>query len=50
MNEQTKWWDELFTGPISLGLNKERLAELEEETFIYFSTDEQNEELTTRHS
>lgn len=39
MNETTKWWDEIFTGPMALGINKERLAELEEESFIYFQAD-----------
>lgn len=44
MNETAKWWDEVFTGPMALGINKERLAELEEETFIYFQNDQLTEE------
>ena len=34
MNQTTNWWEDLFQGPISLGLNKDRLTELEEEQFI----------------
>lgn len=43
MNQTTNWWEDLFQGPISLGLNKERLTELEEEQFIYFASTEDTE-------
>ncbi|EPD52033.1 hypothetical protein MHH33_12575 [Paenisporosarcina sp. FSL H8-0542] len=37
------WWEPIFSGNLSLGINKERLAELEEESFIYFNEIEQIE-------
>ncbi|WP_342525986.1 hypothetical protein MKY84_10680 [Chryseomicrobium sp. FSL W7-1435] len=49
MNETRNWWEEVFTGPISLGLNKEKMAELEEEQFIYFAATQEQEEIP-RHS
>ena len=30
------WWEEIFEGNLSLGINKERMTELEEENFLYF--------------
>lgn len=50
MNETANWWEEVFTGPMSLGLNKERLNELQEESFIYFQSDTTIEETASRHS
>lgn len=49
MNETRNWWEEVFTGPISLGLNKDRMLELEEEQFIYFSQIDESDDLQ-RHS
>lgn len=37
------WWEPIFSGKLSLGINKERLSELEEESFIYFNDTEENE-------
>ncbi len=37
------WWEPIFSGNLSLGINKERLSELEEESFIYFNDTEENE-------
>ncbi|MCZ8536522.1 MULTISPECIES: hypothetical protein [Paenisporosarcina] len=37
------WWEPIFSGNLSLGINKERLAELEEESFIYFNDKEEIE-------
>ncbi|MER2260688.1 MAG: hypothetical protein ABS934_01655 [Psychrobacillus sp.] len=40
MTETQTWWEPIFQGPMSIGLNKERLQnELEEETFLYFQQD-----------
>lgn len=30
------WWEDVFEGNLSLGINKERLNELEDENFLYF--------------
>lgn len=42
MTETETWWEPIFTGAFALGLNRERMNELEEESFLYF-TEEQSE-------
>ncbi len=39
------WWEPIFSGRLSLGINKDRLNELEEEAFIYFDDTEEDETL-----
>jgi len=39
------WWEEVFEGHLALGINKERLSELEEESFLYFEHEEIKDEL-----
>ncbi|MEK4629771.1 MAG: hypothetical protein ABS944_00010 [Solibacillus sp.] len=43
------WWGEIFSGPLSIGLNEQKLQQLEDESFLYFDefaatlhNDEQN--------
>jgi len=36
MTTTETWWETIFEGDLSLGINKERSAELEEENFLYF--------------
>ncbi len=36
MTTTETWWEEIFEGHLSLGINKERMTELEEENFLYF--------------
>lgn len=38
------WWEDVFEGHLSLGLNKERLDELEDENFLYFEEKEVDHE------
>ncbi len=38
------WWEEIFEGNLSLGINKERITELEEENFLYFEEEEVEEQ------
>lgn len=40
MTTTETWWEEIFEGNLSLGINKERLDELEEENFLYFEVEE----------
>ena len=40
MTTTETWWEEIFEGNLSLGINKERLTELEEENFLYFEVAE----------
>lgn len=44
MTETETWWEPIFKGAIALGLNKERLNELEEESFLYFTEEKQEME------
>ena len=30
------WWGEIFLGPLSIGLNEQKIAQLEDESFLYF--------------
>ena len=36
---ETTWWEPIFTGAFELGLNKDRINEIEEESFLYFKED-----------
>lgn len=36
MNEQTNWWEPIFSGELEVGINKERVMETESEDFLYF--------------
>lgn len=40
MTETETWWEPIFTGAFALGFNKERMNELEEESFLYFKEDQ----------
>lgn len=39
MTATETWWENLFEGDLSLGIDPERLVELEDETFLYFKAD-----------
>jgi hypothetical protein len=36
MGKQTSWWEPIFSGELEVGLNKDKLDDLEQETFLYF--------------
>lgn len=38
MNEQTNWWEPIFSGQLEVGLNKEKLENIEQESFLYFDS------------
>lgn len=38
MEKQTNWWEPIFSGELEVGLNKERLEDLDQETFLYHET------------
>ena len=44
MTTTEAWWEEIFEGNLSLGINKDRFAELEDEDFLYFRVEETKEE------
>ncbi|MGI2327400.1 hypothetical protein [Planococcus sp. YIM B11945] len=37
MNDHTNWWEPIFSGELEVGLNKNRLDDMEQETFLYFN-------------
>ncbi len=39
MNEHTHWWEPLFTGQLEVGVNKEKLENLTEESLLYYAED-----------
>ncbi|WP_195891646.1 hypothetical protein MHH70_07710 [Metasolibacillus sp. FSL H7-0170] len=42
------WWEAIFSGPLSIGINEQKLLELEDESFLYFTMPPlQQEELQT---
>ena len=36
MQVTKNWWEDLFEGHLALGINKEKLCELENEHFLFF--------------
>ncbi|MBZ5200414.1 hypothetical protein HU147_04200 [Planomicrobium chinense] len=36
MNKQANWWEPIFSGELEVGLNKEKLDSLDQESFLYF--------------
>ncbi|MEK4484909.1 hypothetical protein MHH81_04830 [Psychrobacillus sp. FSL H8-0484] len=47
MTETETWWEPIFKGALTMGLNKERMIELEEESFLYF--EEEKKEMETNN-
>lgn len=35
------WWEAIFSGPLSIGLNEEKLHQLKDESFLFLSEIEQ---------
>ncbi|MCM3386565.1 hypothetical protein LG296_05315 [Ureibacillus chungkukjangi] len=35
------WWEKIFSGPLSVGLNEERLHQLKDESFLFLKEDEE---------
>ena len=43
------WWEDIFSGALAIGLNEQKLRQLEDESFLYFNesqTDQQLQEQT----
>lgn len=36
MSKQSNWWEPIFSGELEIGLNKEKLEEIDQESFLYF--------------
>ncbi|WP_176400036.1 hypothetical protein [Ureibacillus sinduriensis] len=33
------WWEKIFSGPLSIGLNEEKLHQLKDESFLFLKED-----------
>lgn len=44
MNKQTNWWEPIFTGELEVGVNKEKLENLTEESILYYDETSQQTE------
>ncbi|CAM3096745.1 hypothetical protein FITA111629_03225 [Filibacter tadaridae] len=42
MTTTESWYETIFEGNLSLGIDKDRLFELEEENFLFFNEEEPN--------
>lgn len=31
------WWEDIFSGALSVGLNEQKIYQLEDESFLYFN-------------
>lgn len=50
MTTTETWWETIFEGNLSLGLNKERITDLDNETFLYFDGEsEMNHDMNQTH-
>ncbi|HSI67902.1 MAG TPA: hypothetical protein VK947_10825 [Planococcus sp. (in: firmicutes)] len=37
MEKQENWWEPIFSGELEVGINKESLERMEQESFLYFN-------------
>ncbi len=44
MNKQTNWWEPIFTGELEVGVDKEKLESLTEESILYYDETSQKTE------
>lgn len=49
MTTTDTWWETIFEGNLSLGLNKERITDLDNETFLYFDNEFEADQDTHTH-
>lgn len=39
------WWEDIFSGVLAIGLNEQKLCQLEDESFLYFNKSETDQQL-----
>ena len=39
------WWEDIFSGALAIGLNEQKLCQLEDESFLYFTEPETDQQL-----
>lgn len=47
MANQSNWWEPIFSGELEIGLNKEKLEEIDQEAFLYFDENQMEMESQT---
>lgn len=43
------WWEDIFSGALSVGLNEQKIHQLEDESFLYFN-EQSSEKQMEEHS
>lgn len=38
------WWEDIFSGPLAIGINEEKIHQLEDESFLFFKHPLEEEE------
>lgn len=36
MNEHSQWWEPIFSGQLEVGIDKEKMTDMDKEDFLYF--------------
>lgn len=44
------WWESIFSGPLALGINEEKILLLQDEAFLYFTTKPSEEKVNKEDS
>lgn len=39
MNEHSQWWEPIFSGQLEVGIDKEKMTDVDKEDFLYFRGD-----------
>ncbi len=39
------WWEKIFSGPLSIGINGEKVHQLEDESFLFLNEEEEPEQM-----
>lgn len=39
------WWEDIFSGALAIGLNEQKLRQLEDESFLYFNESQTDQQL-----
>ena len=44
------WWDVIFDGHLKIGINEEKIQQLEDESFLYFHEGQTDQEQTSQQA
>lgn len=43
MNEHSQWWEPIFSGQLEVGIDKEKMTDVDKEDFLYFREETETE-------